>query len=156
MVDAAAVSVYQNGVKPLNNNDTKLICNAVHKLAAGLTGCVAAKAKDESCESAAIGAIIGEMWGDWHTDNPNTLTQDEKDKLINQAKLIAGITAAYAGEGVNVAADMAAEAVRWNASNQGGGILGLSIDDEFRQDMKKYAGKDLSDLSKMSDYRPSD
>ncbi len=49
------------------------------------------------------------MWGDWHTDNPNTLTQDEKEKLINQAKLIAGITAAYAGEDVNVAADMAVQ-----------------------------------------------
>ena len=58
------------------------------------------------------------MWGDWHTDNPNTLTQDEKDKLINQAKLIAGITAAFAGEDVNVAAGVAAEAVRWNGTAQ--------------------------------------
>ena len=55
------------------------------------------------------------MWGDWHTDNPNTLTQAQKDKLINQAKMIAGITAAYAGEDVNVAAGVAAEAVENNS-----------------------------------------
>ena len=35
------------------------------------------------------------------TQNTNPST---KDKLINQAKLIAGITAAFAGEDVNVAA----------------------------------------------------
>ena len=55
------------------------------------------------------------MWGDWHTDNPNTLTQAQKDKLINQAKMIAGITAAYVGEDVNVAANVAAEAVENNS-----------------------------------------
>ncbi|WP_227546673.1 VENN motif pre-toxin domain-containing protein, partial [Moraxella catarrhalis] len=58
------------------------------------------------------------MWGDYQVDEPNTLTQAQKDKLINQAKLIAGITAAFAGEDVNVAAGVAAEAVRWNAVNK--------------------------------------
>ncbi|RKL96154.1 hemolysin, partial [Moraxella catarrhalis] len=53
--------------------------------------------------------------GKTDVDDPNTLTQDEKNKLINQAKLIAGITAAYAGEDVNVAAGVAAEAVENNA-----------------------------------------
>ena len=48
------------------------------------------------------------MWGDYQVDDPNTLTQAQKDKLISQAKLIAGITAAYAGEDVNVAASVAA------------------------------------------------
>nr|WP_083297487.1 VENN motif pre-toxin domain-containing protein [Moraxella sp. HMSC061H09] len=56
------------------------------------------------------------MWGDYQVDDPNTLTQAQKDKLINQAKLIAGITAAFAGEDVNVAAGVAAEAGRWNAT----------------------------------------
>ncbi|OAV32095.1 hypothetical protein AO366_1655 [Moraxella catarrhalis] len=55
------------------------------------------------------------MWGDYQVDDPNTLTQAQKDKLINQAKLIAGITAAYAGEDVNVAAGVAAEAVENNS-----------------------------------------
>ncbi|RKM00818.1 hypothetical protein D6E03_09195, partial [Moraxella catarrhalis] len=52
--------------------------------------------------------------GKTDVDDPNTLTQAQKDKLINQAKLIAGITAAYAGEDVNVAANVAAEAVENN------------------------------------------
>ncbi|WP_227547401.1 VENN motif pre-toxin domain-containing protein, partial [Moraxella catarrhalis] len=56
------------------------------------------------------------MWGDYQVDEPNTLTQAQKDKLINQAKLIAGITAAFAGEDVNVAAGVAAEAVENNAT----------------------------------------
>ena len=55
------------------------------------------------------------MWGDYQVDDPNTLTQAQKDKLINQAKLIAGITAAYVGEDVNVAANVAAEAVENNS-----------------------------------------
>ena len=55
------------------------------------------------------------MWGDYQVDDPNTLTQAQKDKLINQAKLIAGITAAFAGEDVNVAAGVAAEAAQNNA-----------------------------------------
>ncbi len=54
--------------------------------------------------------------GKTDVDDPNTLTQAQKDKLINQAKLIAGITAAYAGEDVNVAAGVAAEAAQNNAT----------------------------------------
>ena len=58
------------------------------------------------------------MWGGYQVDDPNTLTQAQKDKLINQAKLIAGITAAFADTDVAVAAGMAAEAVRWNATGK--------------------------------------
>ena len=58
------------------------------------------------------------MWGDYQVDDPNTLTQAQKDKLINQAKLIAGITAAFADTDVAVAAGMAAEAVRWNTTGK--------------------------------------
>ena len=50
----------------------------------------------QDCEAGSIGAVVGEMWGDYQVDDPNTLTQAQKDKLINQAKLIAGITAAFA------------------------------------------------------------
>ena len=53
--------------------------------------------------------------GKTDVDDPNTLTQAQKNKLISQAKLIAGITAAFAGEDVNVAAGVAAEAVENNA-----------------------------------------
>ena len=55
------------------------------------------------------------MWGDHQVDDPNTLTQAQKDKLINQAKLIAGITAAFAGEDVNVAAEAVENNAVWAA-----------------------------------------
>ncbi|WP_435933240.1 polymorphic toxin-type HINT domain-containing protein [Moraxella bovoculi] len=95
------------------------------------------------------------MWGDWITDDPNELTQAQKETTINQARLIAGIGAAFAGEDVNVAADMAAEAVRWNNSNSFGGCIAC-IDDLVRQEARKYS-ENLKKLSKMSeDYRESD
>ncbi|MPW85292.1 hypothetical protein CPI05_08750 [Moraxella catarrhalis] len=52
--------------------------------------------------------------GKTDVDDPNTLTDKQKEAVINQAKLIAGITAAFAGEDVNVAAGVAAEAVENN------------------------------------------
>ena len=87
----ATQDTFSNIVKDFDS-DT-LSDNIAHKIAAGLTGCLSAIAAGNDCDAAAIGAVVGEMWGDWHTDNPNTLTQDERDKLINQAKLIAGVTA---------------------------------------------------------------
>ncbi|EGE19767.1 FHA-like protein, partial [Moraxella catarrhalis BC7] len=113
VANAVASEIFTDYVKPLDK-DT-LIDNITHKLAAGLTGCLSAKAAGNRCEAGSIGAVVGEMWGDYQVDDSNTLTQDEKDKLINQAKLIAGITAAFAGEDVNVAAGVAAEAVENNA-----------------------------------------
>ncbi|MDH2274531.1 polymorphic toxin-type HINT domain-containing protein, partial [Moraxella porci] len=125
LVDAAAASVYQNGVKPLNNNDTQHLSNAVHKLAAGLTGCVAAKAKDESCESAAVGAIIGEMVGDWMANKHEVtmddgekiliLSDEETQKILNTAKLTAGSVALLYGFDVDTAVGSAEEAVENNA-----------------------------------------
>ena len=92
--------------------------NIAHKLAAGLTGCLSAKAVGNRCEAGSIGAVVGEMWGDYHNtlDPSHPNYQNQKDKLINQAKLIAGITAVFAGEDVNVAAGVAAEAVENNAT----------------------------------------
>lgn len=55
------------------------------------------------------------MWGDYQVDDPNTLTQAQKDKIITQAKLLAGIAAAFTDEDVNVAANMAGEAVENNS-----------------------------------------
>ncbi|WP_227548307.1 DUF637 domain-containing protein, partial [Moraxella catarrhalis] len=112
----ATQDTFSNIVKDLDG-DT-LSDNITHKLAAGLTSCLSAKAAGNRCEAGSIGAVVGEMWGDYQVDDSNTLTQAQKDKLINQAKLIAGITAAFAGEDVNVAAGVAAEAVRWNAVNK--------------------------------------
>ncbi|RKL83414.1 DUF637 domain-containing protein, partial [Moraxella catarrhalis] len=94
VANAVASEIFTDYVKPLDK-DT-LIDNITHKLAAGLTGCLSAKAAGNRCEAGSIGAVVGEMWGDYQVDDPNTLTQAQKDKLINQAKLIAGITAAFA------------------------------------------------------------
>ncbi|WP_227712059.1 DUF637 domain-containing protein [Moraxella catarrhalis] len=117
LVDTAATGLYTYGVKPLDINDAAFMSNIAHKLAAGLTGCLSAQATDNACESGAIGAVVGEMWGDYHNtlDPSHPNYQNQKDKLISQAKLIAGITAAYAGEDVNVAAGVAAEAVENNS-----------------------------------------
>ena len=114
VANAVASEVFTDYVKPLDK-DT-LIDNITHKLAAGLTGCLSAKAAGNRCEAGSIGAVVGEMWGDHQVDDSNTPAQAQKDKLINQAKLIAGITAAFAGEDVNVAAGVAAEAVENNAT----------------------------------------
>ena len=134
----ATQDTFSNIVKDLDG-DT-LSDNITHKLAAGLTGCLSAKAAGNRCEAGSIGAVVGEMWGDYQVDDPNTLTQAQKDKLINQAKLIAGITAVFAGEDVNVAAGVAAEAVRWNHLSRG--ILGLGSDEdkEFVEEYIKYCG----------------
>ncbi|WP_227546579.1 DUF637 domain-containing protein [Moraxella catarrhalis] len=130
----ATQDTFSNIVKDLDG-DT-LSDNITHKLAAGLTGCLSAKAAGNRCEAGSIGAVVGEMWGDYQVDEPNTLTQAQKDKLINQAKLIAGITAVFAGEDVNVAA----EVVRWNHLSRG--ILGLGSDEdkEFVEEYIKYCG----------------
>ena len=112
----ATQDTFSNIIKDLDG-DT-LSDNITHKLAAGMTGCLSAKVAGNRCEAGSIGAVVGEMWGDYQVDDPNTLTQAQKDKLISQAKMIAGITAAYAGEDVNVAASMAAEAVQNNALAQ--------------------------------------
>ena len=70
-----------------------------------MTGCLSAKVAGNRCDAATIGTVVGKMWGDYQVNHPNTLTQAQKNKLINQAKLIAGITAAYADT------DVAGEAV---------------------------------------------
>ncbi|WP_081258182.1 DUF637 domain-containing protein [Moraxella catarrhalis] len=108
----ATQDTFSNIIKDLDGDI--LSDNITHKLAAGLTGCISTKAAGNRCEAGSIGAVVGEMWGDYQVDDSNTLTQAQKDKLINQAKMIAGITAAFAGEDVNVAASVAAEAVENN------------------------------------------
>ena len=145
VANAVASEIFTDYVKPLDK-DT-LIDNITHKLAAGLTGCLSAKAAGNRCDAAAIGAVVGEIWGDYQVDDPNTLTQAQKDKLISQAKLIAGITAAFAGEDVNVAAGVAAEAVRWNSSYPNYGSMSKNQQAECRQlgistsDCGKYHGE---------------
>ncbi|MFL1731771.1 two-partner secretion domain-containing protein [Moraxella oculi] len=136
VANAVASEIFTDYVKPLDK-DT-LIDNITHKLAAGMTGCLSAKVAGNRCEAGSIGAVVGEMVGDYQVDDPNTLTQAQKDKLINQAKLIAGITAAYAGEDVNVAAGVAAEAVENNALVKFGDI------ESFRLQYTKFCSPEPS------------
>ncbi|ANB92115.1 hypothetical protein MOVS_09175 [Moraxella ovis] len=139
VANAVASEIFTDYVKPLDK-DT-LIDNITHKLAAGMTGCLSAKAAGNRCEAGSIGAVVGEMWGDYQVDDPNTLTQAQKDKLISQAKLIAGITAAYAGEDVNVAAGVVAEAVRWNGTYQNKVRSIASLRREFSDNDKLLVSK---------------
>ncbi|WP_227539040.1 VENN motif pre-toxin domain-containing protein [Moraxella catarrhalis] len=103
----------------------------------------------QDCEAGSIGAVVGEMWGDYQVDDSNTLAQAQKDKLINQAKLIAGITAVFAGEDVNVAAGVAAEAVRWNGTAQ---IFYYNELEEIKNDIDgTYVKEQLQAITNISD-----
>ena len=114
-----------------------------------MASCLSAKAAGNRCEAGSIGAVVGEMWGDYQVDDPNTLTQAQKDKLINQAKLIAGITAVFAGEDVNVAAGVAAEAVRWNGTAQ---IFYYNELEEIKNDIDgTYVKEQLQAITNISD-----
>ncbi|OOS03542.1 hypothetical protein B0189_09220 [Moraxella cuniculi] len=105
-------------VKPLDENDIGFINNTKHKLAAALTGCISAEIAKNDCESAALGAMIGEMWADRKIDNPNTLTDKQRQQIINESRLAASFAAFIFDKDINTAADMASEAVRWNATSE--------------------------------------
>ncbi|WFF38093.1 hypothetical protein LU290_07450 [Moraxella nasibovis] len=88
----------------------ELINNLSHKLAAGLTGCLSAKAKDKSCEAGAVGAVIGEMVGDWMVNddiqakiNSGEISPGTPDynKILNTAKLAAGSVVLLCDAGLN-------------------------------------------------------
>ncbi|UYZ77091.1 filamentous hemagglutinin N-terminal domain-containing protein (plasmid) [Moraxella bovis] len=123
LVDVAAAGIYTHGVKPLDFNDTELISNVAHKLAAGLSGCLSAKAKDQSCEAGAVGAVIGEMVGDWMVNddiqakiNSGEISPGTPDynKILNTAKLTAGSIALLYDFDVDTAVGSAGEAVENN------------------------------------------
>ncbi|SPX84641.1 Uncharacterised protein [Moraxella ovis] len=89
----------------------ELINNLSHKLAAGLTGCLSVKDKDKSCEAGAVGAIIGEMVGDWMVNDHEIITPDgdrilvlsdhDKQQILNTAKLTAGSVVLLCDAGLN-------------------------------------------------------
>ncbi|WP_311195362.1 DUF637 domain-containing protein, partial [Moraxella cuniculi] len=126
LIDAAASGIYSDIIKPLDANDTGIINNSIHKISAGLTGCVAAKAKGETCKAGALGAMIGEMVGDWMTNRypavmidgktAYILSDQDKQKIINTAKLLSASAALLYEFDVNTASASAEEAVRWNAT----------------------------------------
>ncbi|VEG12413.1 Possible hemagglutinin (DUF637) [Moraxella cuniculi] len=105
-------------VKPLDENDIGFINNTKHKLAAALTGCISAEIAKNDCESAALGAMIGEMWADRKIDNPNTLTDKQRQQIINESRLAASFAAFIFDKDINTAANMASEAAKWNATGK--------------------------------------
>ncbi|SIS05414.1 hypothetical protein SAMN02745664_1201, partial [Moraxella cuniculi DSM 21768] len=79
-------------------------------------GCISAEIAKNDCESAALGAMIGEMWADRKIDNPNTLTDKQRQQIINESRLTASFAAFIFDKDINTAADMASEVVRWNST----------------------------------------
>lgn len=127
LVDSISASVYTHGVKPLDNaTKSELINNLSHKLAAALTGCLSAQAKDKSCEAGAVGAVVGEMVGDWMTNDYEVIAPDGKkalvlsneeyNKILNTAKLTAGSMALLYDFNVDVATQSAEHAVKNNSA----------------------------------------
>lgn len=111
-----ASEAFANYVKPLDKE--AFIDNLAHKMAAGMTGCLSAKIAGNHCEAGAIGAFVGEVWGDFRVDDPNALTDKQKEAVINQAKLLASIAAAAVGEDASAAANVAEMSVKWNTNNE--------------------------------------
>lgn len=120
LTNAATAAAFSDFVKHMDadSGDQNLVIkNISHKLAAALTGCISAAVNSQSCESGAVGAAVGEMFGDFVVDkNTGVIDEKQREKLINQARLLAGISAAFSGNDVNTATDKAGEAVRWNST----------------------------------------
>ncbi|ENV08012.1 hypothetical protein F966_03872 [Acinetobacter higginsii] len=89
----------------------------LHKVAHAAAGCAAAAATKASCEAGAIGAGVGEIVAGLMIPEGKTaldLTDDERTRIKDTSKIIAGTTAAFAGYDVNTAANSANVAVENN------------------------------------------
>ncbi|MDR6796009.1 DUF637 domain-containing protein [Acinetobacter calcoaceticus] len=89
----------------------------LHKIAHAAVGCAAAAATKASCEAGAIGAGVGEIVAGLMIPEGKTaldLTDTEKTKIKDTSKILAGVTAAYAGYDVNTAANSANVAIENN------------------------------------------
>ena len=113
LVDVFAAETFSSFVKNIDTND--FADNLAHKLVAAGVGCVTASAKKQSCDAGALGAAVGEMFGDYLVDNPNALTDIQKQEIINAAKLLAGSIALLTNVDVNAAAEIAGTAVKNNS-----------------------------------------
>lgn len=147
LVNTATANLYQNGIKPIDQNT--LINNLAHKLAAGLTGCLSASLKDQSCEAAAVGAIIGEMVGDFLVTDAiqfqidlGVLPEQDRQDIINTASLTAGAIALLYEFDVTTAMESAREAVENNAvvSRRYGNEYNVS-----RSEIARHAPNSLGD-----------
>ncbi|MFK6082197.1 DUF637 domain-containing protein [Acinetobacter baumannii] len=101
----------------LDKVDPNIFEYTIHKIAHAVVGCAAAAATKQSCEAGAIGAGVGEIVAELMIPAGKTaldLTDAEKTKIKDTSKILAGVTAAYAGYDVNTAANSANIAVENN------------------------------------------
>lgn len=101
----------------LDKVDPNIFEYTIHKIAHAVVGCAAAAATKQSCEAGAIGAGVGEIVAELMIPAGKTaldLTDAEKNKIKDASKILAGVTAAYAGYDVNTAANSANIAVENN------------------------------------------
>lgn len=111
-----AAETFSSFVKDFDSND--FADNLAHKLVAASVGCVAASAKQQSCDAGALGAMVGEMLGDYLVDG-SPLTPKQESDILNAAKLLAGSVALLTNVDVNTAASSASLAVENNALHPG-------------------------------------
>lgn len=101
----------------LDKVDPSIIEYAIHKIAHAAAGC-ATGAIVKQCEAGAIGAAVGEIVAELMIPDGKTsldLTDTERTNIKDTSRLVAGVTAAYAGYDVNMAANSANIAVENNS-----------------------------------------
>ena len=113
LVDVFAASIFTGIVKPIDADD--FARNLAHKLVAAGVGCVTASAKQQSCDAGAIGAAIGEIFGDYLVDGSSSFTPEQEAEIIDAAKLLAGSVALLTNVDVSTAANSAGMAVKNNS-----------------------------------------
>lgn len=113
LVDVFAAETFSSFVKNIDTND--FADNLAHKLVAAGVGCVTASAKKQSCDAGALGAAVGEMFGDYLVDDPSKLTAKQIADTLDAAKFLAGTVALLINIDVNTAANTAGLAVENNA-----------------------------------------
>ncbi|MCS4299156.1 MULTISPECIES: DUF637 domain-containing protein [Acinetobacter] len=144
----------QIGGSGLDKVDPSTFEYVLHKIAHAAAGCAAAAATKASCEAGAIGAGVGEIVAGLMIPEGKTaldLTDDERTRIKDTSKIIAGTTAAFAGYDVNTAANSADIAVTNNSLPKlatSGAKIAKKVIDQIRS---WPANKPLqsSDVSKM-------
>jgi filamentous hemagglutinin len=96
--------------------DPTILQYTIHKIAHAAAGCAAAAATKASCEAGAIGAGVGEIVASLMPKPVNGIeyNDEEKVKIKNMGKVVAGVVSAYAGYDVNTAANSADIAIQNN------------------------------------------
>ncbi|MCH4244047.1 DUF637 domain-containing protein [Acinetobacter gerneri] len=102
----------------LDKVDPNVFEYTIHKIAHAAIGCATAAATKASCEAGAIGAGVGEIIAGLMIPEGKTsldLTDDERNRIKDSSKILAGVVSAYAGYDVNTAANSANVAVENNS-----------------------------------------